>query len=238
MSEMIDQALVLVGGKGSRLRSGGVTIPMTKAFLPVAGRPLLFWSLYLLYKAGIRDVVIAGEESGYLYRAQSIIESLPVQFKRVTTFQDFGRGVHGLPYYARYNMAETFLVECGHSMSTPEHYRSLIEAKTLYNTVFSAFTTHPSNPRLPLVIDGGQLRIATNGEPTNLALAHPMVVDSAYALSLVKYKFDIKKVLSDFIPRRKVAFVHSELPPEFDTSAEMQLAKLHYERYLTTTGLI
>lgn len=56
-----DEAIILAGGRGTRLRSVVSDIP--KPLAPVAGRPFLAWLLDMLADAGIRRVVLA---TGYL----------------------------------------------------------------------------------------------------------------------------------------------------------------------------
>lgn len=58
---MTDEAIVLAGGLGTRLRS--VVDDMPKALAPVAGRPFLAWLLDALAIQGMRRVVLA---TGYL----------------------------------------------------------------------------------------------------------------------------------------------------------------------------
>lgn len=58
---MTDEAIVLAGGLGTRLRSVVDDVP--KALAPVAGRPFLAWLLDALAIQGIRRVVLA---TGYL----------------------------------------------------------------------------------------------------------------------------------------------------------------------------
>ena len=53
----LDEAIVLVGGLGTRLRA--VTGETPKPLVPVAGRPFLAWVLDRLDQAGLRRVVLA-----------------------------------------------------------------------------------------------------------------------------------------------------------------------------------
>lgn len=56
------KGIVLAGGLGTRLRP--LTAVMNKHLLPVHDRPMLFWPLQLLAKAGIQDVmVVVGGQS-------------------------------------------------------------------------------------------------------------------------------------------------------------------------------
>jgi dTDP-glucose pyrophosphorylase len=58
----VEQALVAVGGNASRLKADGIDVPIAKSFLPVAERPLLFWSLSSLALAGVSKLVLAGNQ--------------------------------------------------------------------------------------------------------------------------------------------------------------------------------
>src|SRR5215467_4315680 len=98
MDKSVEQALVLVGGRASRLKNDGVSVASSKAFLDFHGKPLLYWNLYILHRSGIRRLVIAAHEVGLLHKASSIIKSLPCRFTHVDYFQDEGNGVHGIPY--------------------------------------------------------------------------------------------------------------------------------------------
>ncbi len=54
---MVDEAIVLAGGLGTRLR--GVVDDVPKPLAPVAGRPFLAWLLDALGDAGIRRAILA-----------------------------------------------------------------------------------------------------------------------------------------------------------------------------------
>ena len=51
---MIDEAVVLMAGAGSRLRAGGHEVP--KPLVPLLGRPLVSYTLDMLARAGIKTV--------------------------------------------------------------------------------------------------------------------------------------------------------------------------------------
>src|SRR3989338_6527928 len=52
------QAVILVGGRGERLRPLTDSIP--KPMLPVDGKPVLWHQIMLLKKHGIHDIIICG----------------------------------------------------------------------------------------------------------------------------------------------------------------------------------
>jgi NDP-sugar pyrophosphorylase family protein len=51
------QALILAGGKGTRLRP--LTVHTPKPIVPIAGRPFLLYQLELLKRADVRDVILS-----------------------------------------------------------------------------------------------------------------------------------------------------------------------------------
>lgn len=69
-----DEAIVLVGGLGTRLR--GVVSDLPKPLAPVAGRPFLAWVLDHLADNGIRRVVLA---AGYM--AEKVQQCAGLQWK-------------------------------------------------------------------------------------------------------------------------------------------------------------
>jgi len=140
------QALVAIGGRASRLRSGGIDVPISKSFLLLHGKPLLYWTLKSLYIAGIKEVVLCADARIQLLEADLILSQASFEFK-VRDFLDDGLGVHGLPYQARSVLDGQFIFECGHGVSEPQHYSRLDAAKRARNVVFSGFQPHPSNPR-------------------------------------------------------------------------------------------
>jgi mannose-1-phosphate guanylyltransferase len=65
VSEVVEAAVILVGGRGTRL--GSLTDTLPKAMLPLAGRPLLAYLLDALRRAGVERAVLACG-----YRAEAI----------------------------------------------------------------------------------------------------------------------------------------------------------------------
>ena len=230
----IKQALVAVGGKATRLRRGGVEVPISKAFLNVADRPLLYWSLSNLYVAGIREVVIVGELEDYIEEAARVISSLPYTFAEVEYFQDLGLGAHGLPYHVRHLLDEEFIFECGHAIAKPEHYRRLGALKDRNSVVFSAFAASRVNHRQPVKIIEDSVKLASKWSSDCYSLAHPFVVDQEYAMRLPQLHFDITKIIDYYSGALRLKYAVSDMPPEFDVAQEMSLAQKVYEQYLST----
>ncbi|MDH5566748.1 MAG: nucleotidyltransferase family protein [Myxococcales bacterium] len=76
MQEAQPQAVILVGGEGTRLRPALPAQP--KALAPVAGRPFLAWLLVALERQGVRKVVLS---TGYRAEAiEAFAEGARVEF--------------------------------------------------------------------------------------------------------------------------------------------------------------
>lgn len=224
------QALVAIGGRASRLRSGGVRVPVSKSFLTLRGRPLLYWTLKSLHLAGVREIVLCADNELQLLEADLVLGQLSCRFT-VRDFLDRGLGVHGLPYHAHRLLGDRFFFECGHGISAPEHYRRLDAEKLADNVVFSAFRPHSSNPRQPVALNtlGYVGRFRGVGD---YAVAHPMLVDQAYALALPRLGFRIAEVIRHYTSSDRLRYVLSCLPPEFDVVEEMRDALPRYEDFL------
>jgi hypothetical protein len=225
----ISQALIAVGGQASRLKGGGVNVPLSKAFIGLNGHPLLYWALVSLHYGGFSRLVLAGNAAGQLREAELVLASLPVDFAEVAFFQDPGLGVHGLPYQARHLLDDEFLFECGHSMMTPVHYRLLADKKNHNNIVFSAFSPHPSNPRQPVHL--GEHVVEVGNHVGRYAIAHPMVVDQHYARKLPQLGFNISNIITHHAVRFRLHYVRSTMPPEFDLIEELNASLPIYRDY-------
>jgi hypothetical protein len=164
-----------------------------------------------------------------------------MRFSDVKFFQDPGLGVHGLPFQVLDHepawLDEDFVFECGHSLMMPEHYRRIMNVKTNRNIVFSLFASHPANRRQPVLLSDDRIYMDWAPRRGHHALAHPMVVDTAYANRLPFLGFDIAQILREYAATAQLAYVPSEMPPEFDVLAEMRSALPVYETYLAAARL-
>src|SRR4030095_10096808 len=82
------QALILAGGKGTRLRP--LTMHTPKPIVPIANRPFLLYQLELLKRADVRDVILSlsyqqqksedrlGGGADYGVRISYTVEALPL----------------------------------------------------------------------------------------------------------------------------------------------------------------
>lgn len=225
---IIKDALVGIGGTGSRLRRDGVDVPLSKAFLALDGEPLLHWSLRRLATAGVDNIVIVGDSSEKIVTAEKVVAKIEGLFSSVNFVQDEGKGAHGLPYHAKHLLPNDFIVECGHAINTATHLKKLTALKTEDTVVFSGFIPRVGNPRQPVRVTNNGLELASdpvlfraNHSHDSIALAHPMVVDQRYAEQLPHLGFDILNILREYIQSNRMRYVMCDMPPEFDIRTEM-----------------
>ena len=235
------QALIAIGGRATRLRQTDYPVGISKSFLPVNGQPLLYWTLISLYRAGITRLVLCGDKEIQLREAELILYQLGLSFQDVKYFSDPGLGVHGLPYQVITQeptwLEPSFLFECGHSLMTPSHYLRLIKRKNSKTIVFSAFRPHPSNSRQPVVLKRQHVEVLSRNIPGCMALAHPILADTSYAMRLPYLSFNINRILEYYADRAELNYVISNMPPEFDVVDEVRTAMPVYEDY-TASSLV
>ena len=215
-----EQALVAVGGRASRLRENAEQQPFAKSFMTADLYPLLHWCLRSLQLAGVKRVVLAGDKREHLLAAEAVVGELLTEFDAVQFFQDEGAGMHGLPYQTRHLLDETFFFECGHATNMPSHYLAMDTAKTPDNVVFSAYIAHSSNPRQPVRLEGPRVT-PTGDEQTGIALAHPLLLDQAYANRLPDLGFNINRIIGHYATISQLSYVWNNMAPEFDTIEEV-----------------
>lgn len=233
---VIDQALVTVGGKGSKLRQKGIEVPLSKSFIEVEGKPLLFWCLSELLRAEINRFVIAGETKEKLQRAYTIIEDASAGYNlhEVVLFQDNGDGTNGLPYYARYFLDDEFIFEFGHNLSEASHYEEIKSRKTTDVVVYSGFDpTNYSNHitvNVDIQSDVAQECEANNTRP--LAIAAPFVLDQPYAAAIPSFDFNFSETVKAQVGKQAAIVIYSRLPIEIDVPIELTKALPVYQQFI------
>jgi hypothetical protein len=232
------QALVAIGGQASRLKADRVDVPLSKSFLKVADKPLLYWCLLSLHSAGIRNLVLAADDPEQKTEAGFVISSLPIKFDNIEYFESQGLGVHAIPFHARKLLDGQFVFECGHSITPKEQYDAMEAVKNGGCIVFSAFNPHPKNPRYPIRLVNGRVKLGTRRRPGSFALAHPLLVDKRYAETLPKLNFSIVQVINHYAKARSLRYVVGHMPPEFDTREEYDQAIVAYERWCSDHVLV
>jgi choline kinase len=234
----VTQAVLAIGGRGTRLRRD-VEVPISKSFIRVQGRPLLYWNLKSLHGAGITRVLLCADHPKQQTAAErvfSLLKADRIVFAEAKFFRDPGLGVHGLPYQVISKhpglLDYAFIFECGHSLMRPDHYSALISEKTESSIVFSAFNPHPSNYRQPVSLNGREVRLLSAQAAGCHALAHPILADREYAQRLPSLRFEVRHIIAYYAMDSRLKYVVSTMPPEFDVTEEWRAAIPEYERYL------
>ncbi|HUB94013.1 MAG TPA: NTP transferase domain-containing protein [Verrucomicrobiae bacterium] len=236
MTKNVRQAVILVGGKASRLRADSIDVPISKAFMTVADKPILYWCLLSLHEAGIRTLVIVGDQLRVLRAAEKTIKHRPCRFTRIDYFHDEGNGAHGVLHELRYLLDEYYIFECGHSFSLKAHYKLMMHQKNDTNIVFSAFRPTPKNLRQPVALKQG--KVTDQSSERKWAIAHPILGDKAYARSLLELGFNIENIIAYYVQNGLLAYVKNTMPPEYDIADEMRTAHAIYQHYLASLATI
>ncbi len=123
MVRKVKQAIVLAGGKGTRLRP--LTNNRPKPLLPVLERPCIEYVLMALDEAGIDEIIIACG-----YRAHDLVEALGDQTPGGTSisfaFEDEPAGTAGAVKLLEYAIDGTFIVASGDVLADVD-MRALID---------------------------------------------------------------------------------------------------------------
>jgi NDP-sugar pyrophosphorylase family protein len=90
--QSLTQAVILAGGKGSRLRPYTDTVPKTLIEIPGTGRPILGHQLEWLAEEGVTDVVISCGHLSEVLEKWVAGQMLPVKVTTVIETEPLGRG--------------------------------------------------------------------------------------------------------------------------------------------------
>lgn len=226
------QALVAIGGKGTRFQGVDYERPLSKSFLEFRGRPMLYWSLLSMHQGGVTHLVLAADDDRWLLKAEELLTQFSGEFESVEYLKDPGLGVHGLPFHARALLHETYIFECGHGLTQPLHYGSLMDCKSPNTIVFSGFRPHPRNLRQPVQLHQGRVVRTGTGPRFPHAIAHPMALDLAYAEALPSLGYSIERIIQDYSARNMLRYVLSAMPPEFDFGEEFLDGSTAYGQHI------
>lgn len=101
------QALILAGGKGTRLRP--LTLYTPKPVVPVVNRPLLIYQIEILRRAGIKDITFSlSYQPGKIEDALTAYSDLGVNLRFITEPNPMGTG--GAYKFAAGSIRETIVV--------------------------------------------------------------------------------------------------------------------------------
>ena len=122
------QAVVLVGGRGTRL--GSLTTAMPKPLLDVGGRPFLAWLLRELCRYGVEQVLLLAAFRADLYSAviPELTSFLPKKLHLEVLDKSEPAGTGGALHYAGPHLDEQFLLLNGDSIFEANLARLLADA--------------------------------------------------------------------------------------------------------------
>ena len=140
------KALVLAGGKGTRLRP--LTYAMAKQLVPVANKPILHYAMNSLYEGGIRDFgIIISPETGDAIQ-QSLQGWRPDGARLTFILQDSPAGLaHAVNIAEPYLQTDSFLMYLGDNLINAD-LRSHIqefEAQALDASILLKAVPNPSS---------------------------------------------------------------------------------------------
>jgi hypothetical protein len=79
------------------------------------------------------------------------------------------------------------------------------------------------------VLTDGSVRLANADEESGVALAHPMLIDQAYANRLPSLEFNVSRIIGYYAMRSQLGYVWSDMPPEFDLAEEFEQVRASFQ---------
>lgn len=166
------KAVVLAGGKGSRLRP--FTYTGAKQLIPIANKPVLFYALEQLAALGVREVaIVVGETRDQVRTAVGDGSRFGLRASYVE--QDEPRGIaHAVGLCREYVGEEPFLVILGDNFAR-DGICALIEQFRAVELDCGIVLSHVPNPQafgVAEILDGRLVRVVEkpNDPPTDLAI--------------------------------------------------------------------
>ncbi len=229
------QALVACGGTGARLRKGGMEVPVSKSFIEFEGHPMFYWCLLGLYYADIERLVIVGDGTEKLSKAEQVLSNFPYNFSKVDWHEDPGFGSNTLPYQARHPLDDHFFFECGHSISEPEHYRKLEnELDDKNSIVLTMFKPNSYAPRPLVRLNNHRITAIPQltGDNNEFSVGSPRLLNREYISKLPELEFNLYKIVEFYSSNGLLKLVRSNLPLEVNVIEEWKEAIPIYKKQI------
>jgi len=207
MTSSLDQAVVLCGGAGSRLREAVGDLP--KVLAPIAGRPLLAHVLDELSRAGTREVLLlAGHAGEQVVRAAR--ELAPAGMRVETSIEPTPRGTAGALHAFADRLAARFLLLFGDVYTRVDwrRFAEYADEREGLATLLVHRTTHPEDSDVLALDDEGRVTAwAGRGAARR---SSGLVAQSALGNAAVAA---LHRDLLHFVPRGRASDLYAEVLP-------------------------
>jgi NDP-sugar pyrophosphorylase family protein len=229
---MIDQAVILAAGRGSRLQT--LVEDRTKATLPVLGKPLMVRVMERILEAGIkRFVVVIGEQDGSLASYLSHSWYPHTEVKYVVQPSPTG-AADALALAARYIKGD-FLLSAADSIPPPEHIPALLSRFETTGADFVISLVPATSPEIALAaeatLEGDQVTGMVE-KPENPVGAYAAFMLYAASLRFLSYlskvsfskrgeKELVSAVQALIVDGGKVTYVSTALRHHFNADSDL-----------------
>jgi 2-C-methyl-D-erythritol 4-phosphate cytidylyltransferase len=176
----VASALLVAAGKGERLGSSG-----PKAFVPLAGRPMLEWSIAALRAAGITDIVVALPEG---FAAPAGTTGVPGGAERSHSVRAALAACSGDPVLVH---------DAARPLATPELIRASIDALAADPELAAAIVAAPVTDTIKRSADGGSHAAETLDRSTLWAVQTPQVFRREWLERALAASDDLLAVATD-----------------------------------------
>lgn len=157
MTAAVQQALILVGGRGNRL--GGLTETCPKPLLQVGGTPFLHYLIWLLGQHGVRKIVLSTGYRSEMFRTVVPTESTADR-EVIHSIETEPLGTGGAIALAKAHLDESFLVLNGDTIFDIDHQVLAMTLKKVPGAVASVALRHVDDTSRygRVVLDGERVR--------------------------------------------------------------------------------
>lgn len=221
--------IIAAGGRGTRLTATGLSVPINKSFLTVAGYPVLYYTL--LEAAQVCDyLIICLDDPKLASAAEEIADNVGLARSQYEFYFDQGLGLHGLPCHVwKQTMnGHSVLLLAGHAATPASHLKALL-TQPGNNSVFSAYNLADdwaSRTIWPGVTDKINQRSFKKANKGPWAIALPYRISEDYLEWMPRLGFSLPRFLSE---GPEIDIVAAECPIEPDTAMDWR----RLERFLT-----
>jgi len=234
---MITEALVTVGGSGSRLRLAGVQINPSKSFIEVQHEPIIFWNLLILKLAGFTRVVFCSQRESDFSLLDRQLKRIEGFFQEISFEVDGGLGTAGLPFHFQECFDGPFFFICGHSFLRPEHFFRMRKLKSRGNIVISTYEQEKAARNLHIMPSGEIVQRDQVLAPSSRIIDYPYIVDNEYCKLIAVNNYDVLSTIREYSDLGMLQSVHSQLPVEIDELEQMNASLPIIGREVEALGL-